>query len=317
MLLDLHISYRTKLFLAHLRSTLNDLSKLSIPTISVVTSNALGGGFELALATHLRIFTTVTMVGFPETQLGIIPGAGGTYRLRKLVSESRAHQIVLDGRNIHGRQAFEWGICNWCIRTDNLNPDQNNSMGNETEEAKTKSDVNTGSFDYKDGGARRSQAFSFALGVAKSICKGAPMAVAAALHTVRAANPAAEANMYNLCMTLGAGDRAEGLLAFKEKRLPIYRGAREPSKKAKSAKGVVPEQVSDQTESQIPRAEGNEGKVEDSDGVEGSKTLEDSEGSRTSGASDPSSESESKTLQTLARGDERAESATRDKEEQQ
>ena len=281
----------------------------------MVTSNALGGGFELALATHLRVFTNVTTVGFPETRLGIIPGAGGTYRLRHLVGESRAHELVLAGRNIHGRQAYDWGICNWCVDTDKNDHDQD-SIRNETEDVQEfKPTVKKGSFDYKDGGARRSKAIDFALGAAKSICTGAPVAVAAALHTVRAATPNVEAHMYSMCMSLGAADRAEGLRAFKEKRSPIYKGARKGSKNANGAKGVVHEYDSE-TESQLPKAEGEEGKAEDPEKVEDSETFEKSEGSGTPEESDVSGESELETSKTLERAKESEASTARDKEGQ-
>ena len=281
----------------------------------MVTSNALGGGFELALATHLRIFTNVATVGFPETRLGIIPGAGGTYRLRHLVGESKAYEMVLTGRNIQGQQAYEWGICNWCVNTDKRSPDQN-GVGNETGDAQPKPITKTGSFDYKDGGDRRSKAVSFALEVAKSICEGAPMAVAAALHSVKAATPGVEALMYNTCMTLGAEDRAEGLRAFKEKRSPLYKGARRDSENAKAVKGMIHEEASEKTESQLPGAEGGEEVVEDPEGAKDLEMPEDSERSETLEASDVHGEFESDSSETSEGEVQREKSTTRDKERQ-
>lgn len=282
----------------------------------MVTSNALGGGFELALATHLRVFTNVATVGFPETQLGIIPGAGGTYRLRHLAGESRAHEMVLTGRTIHGSQAYGWGICNWSVKTDKSPHEPN--IGHETEEVQGSNPImkKVKSFDYKDGGVRRLKAHSFALNVAKSICKGAPVAVAAALHAVREANTKNEALMYKLCMTLGYEDRAEGLRAFKEKRSPIYKGAPKSSKNTKAAKSVVHKKVSEETESQLSSAEGEEEKVEDPEDVENSETLEYSEGSGTSEAPDVHGESESETSEMSEREDESEESTARDRKEQ-
>lgn len=55
-----------------------------MPTISAVSSVALGGGLELALSTDLRVFSSSATIGLPETRIGIIPGAGGTYRLQKV-----------------------------------------------------------------------------------------------------------------------------------------------------------------------------------------------------------------------------------------
>lgn len=76
--------HRTRALLAALRSTLDAIETLPVPTIAAVASVALGGGLELALATDLRVFASTAIVGLPETRLGIIPGAGGTYRLQKV-----------------------------------------------------------------------------------------------------------------------------------------------------------------------------------------------------------------------------------------
>ena len=63
----------------------NDIEDLPYPTVSAVNGMALGGGFELALATDFRVGTDVSVVGFPEVKLGILPGFGGTVRLPRLI----------------------------------------------------------------------------------------------------------------------------------------------------------------------------------------------------------------------------------------
>ncbi|KAL8751204.1 MAG: hypothetical protein Q9184_006141, partial [Pyrenodesmia sp. 2 TL-2023] len=101
----------THTFLRHLRGTLDTLAQLYIPTISAVSSIALGGGLELALATTFRVFTPATVVGLPETRLGIIPGAGGVPRLKALLGKTRALDLILTGRRLKGDEAFRIGLC--------------------------------------------------------------------------------------------------------------------------------------------------------------------------------------------------------------
>ena len=87
--------YRTEQFLEKLRATFKGLAGLQIPTISAISSMALGGGLELALCTHLRVFGSSSTVGLPETRLAIIPGAGGTYRLPALIGPTRARDLIV------------------------------------------------------------------------------------------------------------------------------------------------------------------------------------------------------------------------------
>ncbi len=81
---------RTSAFLLTLRATFTALAALPIPTISAISSMALGGGLELALSTHFRVLSSNAIVGLPETRLGILPGAGGTHRLPAIVGVPRA-----------------------------------------------------------------------------------------------------------------------------------------------------------------------------------------------------------------------------------
>ena len=102
--------YRTSDFLSKLRSTFTSLSALPIPTISAISSLALGGGLELALSTHMRVMGSTAVVGLPETRLGIIPGAGGTFRLPALIGLGRARDLILTGRRVTGAEAYFLGI---------------------------------------------------------------------------------------------------------------------------------------------------------------------------------------------------------------
>jgi enoyl-CoA hydratase/carnithine racemase len=83
---------------------------LPMPTIAAVDGYALGGGAELAYACDLRIVTPRTAFGQPEPRLGIIAGAGATYRLVRLVGESVAKQVLLGGVQISAARALELGL---------------------------------------------------------------------------------------------------------------------------------------------------------------------------------------------------------------
>lgn len=80
------------------------------PVIGALQGNALGGGLEIALACDLCIGSASARVGLPEVNLGIIPGAGGTQRLSRLIGQSRAKYLILTRDVISARQAAEWGI---------------------------------------------------------------------------------------------------------------------------------------------------------------------------------------------------------------
>ena len=82
------------------------------PVIAAVNGYALGGGLELAMACHLRVFVNTAKVGMPETSLGLIPGYGGTQRLPQLVGRGRAMELLLTGDMIGAQRAYEIGLAN-------------------------------------------------------------------------------------------------------------------------------------------------------------------------------------------------------------
>ena len=82
------------------------------PVIAAVNGYALGGGLELAMACHLRVFANTAKVGMPETSLGLIPGYGGTQRLPQLVGRGRAMELLLTGDMIGAQRAYEIGLAN-------------------------------------------------------------------------------------------------------------------------------------------------------------------------------------------------------------
>jgi enoyl-CoA hydratase/carnithine racemase len=95
-------------------------AELPRPTIAAMSGPALGGGLELALACDFRIASDDAVMGLSEVRLGIMPGAGGTQRLARLVGVSRAKELVLTGRRIDARRALEIGLVNRVVPAGEL-----------------------------------------------------------------------------------------------------------------------------------------------------------------------------------------------------
>ena len=146
----------TRNFLKKLNYTLDLLEGQTIPTISAINGVSLGGGLEIALATDFRVLGQNAQIGLSETRLAIIPGAGGTYRLPRLIGQSRALDMILTGRRIGPEEALSLGVA-------------------------------TRSVTDADEGA---------LTLAREICGGGPLALIAAKKAVRGASPDWESAMY-------------------------------------------------------------------------------------------------------------------------
>lgn len=97
-------------FLRMLRRGLNRLESLSVPVVAAIDGPAVGGGLELALACEVRWATPEAEFALPETQLGIIPGAGGTQRLPRAVGPARAKEMIYLGERVDAPQAQDWGL---------------------------------------------------------------------------------------------------------------------------------------------------------------------------------------------------------------
>jgi len=95
-----------------LQDAFTAVTRIPQPTIAAVTGFALGGGCELAMCCDLRIAAEDAKLGQPEILLGIIPGAGGTQRLPRLVGVARAKDIVLTGRFVGAAEALDIGLVN-------------------------------------------------------------------------------------------------------------------------------------------------------------------------------------------------------------
>jgi len=98
----------------------NKIMNLSVPTIAVIDGYALGGGMELALSCDMRIASESAKLGFPEINLGIMPGAGGTVRLPRLVGYAKACELILTGGHISAEEAEKIGLVNLVVPKEEL-----------------------------------------------------------------------------------------------------------------------------------------------------------------------------------------------------
>ncbi|PKI39755.1 hypothetical protein CRG98_039800 [Punica granatum] len=174
-----------------LRSTFGSLEELYIPTIAVIEGAALGGGLELALSCDLRICGEDAILGLPETGLAIIPGAGGTQRLPRLVGKAVAKELIFTGQRISGRDAKSIGLVNHCVPAG---------------EARVK-----------------------ALEIAREIIEKGPLAIQMAKRAINMGievDMTLGLELEEECYErlLDTKDRLEGLAAFAEKRKPRYKG---------------------------------------------------------------------------------------------
>ncbi|MDX1447508.1 MAG: enoyl-CoA hydratase/isomerase family protein, partial [Acidimicrobiia bacterium] len=96
------------------------LEKLEKPTIAAVFGYALGGGLELAMGADFRYLAEDAQVGQPEIKLGIIPGAGGTQRLQRLVGYQKCKEIVFTGRFVKADEALDIGLADRVFPSDQL-----------------------------------------------------------------------------------------------------------------------------------------------------------------------------------------------------
>jgi methylglutaconyl-CoA hydratase len=174
------------------RTEFGALDRSSKPVVAALNGVALGGGLELALMCDLRVAAQHAMIGLPETGLAIIPGAGGTQKLPRIVGEARAKEMILLGRRLTADEALAWGLVNHVA-----------PAGTSVVDA--------------------------ALAFIKPILEGAPIAQAAALHAIDAGLDVDLATGMQLEIlayerTLVSADRDEALKAFAEKRAPQYSG---------------------------------------------------------------------------------------------
>src|SRR5689334_1003937 len=94
------------------RSELGPLDRSPKPVVAALNGVAFGGGLELALICDMRVAAKHAQLALPETSLGIIPGAGGTQRLPRIVGEARAKEMILLARRLSADEALAWGLVN-------------------------------------------------------------------------------------------------------------------------------------------------------------------------------------------------------------
>ena len=103
-----------------LQDAFSAVAAIPKPTVAAITGYALGGGCELALCADIRIAATDAKLGQPEILLGIIPGAGGTQRLTRLVGPARAKDLIFTGRFVEADEALAMGLVNRCVPADQV-----------------------------------------------------------------------------------------------------------------------------------------------------------------------------------------------------
>jgi len=183
------------IFVSRLRAIMTALHDFPSPTIAAIDGAAIGGGLELALATDLRIASDNAKMGLVETKLAVIPGAGGSQRLPRLVGVPIAKELIFTGRLVNGQEAKLLGLVNECV--------------NQT----------------IDGDAAYRRALELAQEIA---CNGpialkmAKLAINKGVETDLATGLALEQTCHSVCVK--TNDRVEGLNSFKEKRAPKYNG---------------------------------------------------------------------------------------------
>ena len=101
-------------------SSFTEVAKLPKPVIAAVTGYALGGGYELALCADFRVLGAGAKIGQPEILLGVIPGAGGTQRLARLVGPAKAKDLVFTGRHVGAEEALEIGLADAVVPDDEV-----------------------------------------------------------------------------------------------------------------------------------------------------------------------------------------------------
>jgi enoyl-CoA hydratase/carnithine racemase len=182
---------QVKTFIFTIRNLFTSIEHLNKPVIAAINGVALGGGTELALACDIRVASMNALMGLTETRLAIIPGAGGTQRLPRLIGRGKAKELIFTGRRVDAQEAFQIGLVNQiCEQTSLLDE---------------------------------------CLKMAAMICEAGPIAIEQAkyainygLETDLHTGLGIESNAY--WITIPTEDRLEGLAAFQEKRKPVYKG---------------------------------------------------------------------------------------------
>lgn len=173
-----------------LGDAIDAIAGLEVVSIAAIEGIALGGGLELAMGCDLRVVADGATLGLPEITLGVMPGAGGTQRLPRLVGAARARDLVLTGRRVRADEAHAMGLA------DRVVPD--------------------------------GSAFHAAMDLARAFAAGPRDALAAARRALDAAGGDLAAGIAvereAFATLFGGADQREGMAAFLEKRPPRFGG---------------------------------------------------------------------------------------------
>jgi enoyl-CoA hydratase/carnithine racemase len=175
----------------YIGKTVNRAEEMRMPVIAAINGAAFGGGLELALACDLRIASSKARMGLTETSLAIIPGAGGTQRLPRLIGAGPAKRLIYTAERITADEARKLGILDYVVPLDEL-------MGE-------------------------------SMKLAEKIAANGPIALEQAKLAIRRGletdlSTGLEIEHLAYQRTIPTSDRQEGLQAFREKRKPVYRG---------------------------------------------------------------------------------------------
>ncbi|MEK3936167.1 enoyl-CoA hydratase-related protein [Sporosarcina sp. FSL W7-1349] len=174
-----------------IRNAFNSIAELPQPTIAAVNGYALGGGFELMVACDFPIAVKEATLGLTETSWAIIPGAGGTQRLPRLIGEMKAKELIFTAKRLTAEEAYDIGLLLQVVEKENL--------------------------------------ISSCVQLAENILKNGPVAIKQAKYAINEGmntdlrtGLAIESKAYEL--TIPTEDRMEALHAFSEKRKPVFSG---------------------------------------------------------------------------------------------
>lgn len=181
----------TRPYLNAIGNAINQWAKIRAPTIALMNGSAYGGGMELALACDLRILVEGAELALTEVRLGIMPGAGGSVRLPRLIGEARAKELILLGRRVNAQRALEIGLVNAVVPRERLQ-------------------------------AEVEAYLSELAGCAPLSVRSAKSSIERSLDVSIDEGLTIESDCYET--TLFSDDRNEGLAAFAEGRKPVYQG---------------------------------------------------------------------------------------------
>lgn len=182
---------QVKDFILTIRNLFTAIESLNKPVIAAVNGIALGGGTELALACDIRIAAMNATMGLTETRLAIIPGAGGTQRLPRLIGRGKAKELIFTGRRVDAHEALQIGLLNQVYEQEAL--------------------------------------MDACREMAAIICESGPIAIEQAKYAINCGletdlHTGLDIESKAYWVTVPTEDRLEGLAAFQEKRKPVYKG---------------------------------------------------------------------------------------------